>query len=553
MKLINKTLLLFLLLLSSGVYAQSKMDQGDKLKELFRMIDTYYTDSVDKEKLANAAIVKMLDELDPHSSYIQQKDVKRNEEPLVGNFEGVGITFQIYKDTIMVNEVIPGGPAQKVGVMDGDRIVKIADTIVAGIGMENEGVIKRLRGKKGTQVKIAIARRSQQGLIEFTITRDKIPVYSIEASYMVNENTGYVKLLRFSATTMNEFRQAMEKLKGLGMQNLIMDLQGNSGGYLTTAVQLSNEFIPKEKQLIVYTEGLRSRREEYFSDGKGALKEGKLIILVDEGSASASEIFAGCMQDIDRGLVIGRRTFGKGLVQKPFYFPDASMVRLTVAHYYTPSGRCIQRPYENGKKDYYDEYSKRVKSGELFGSDTTKFPDSLLFYTKNFRKVYGGGGVVPEIFIPIDTSSNSEYYQKIRRKGVLNNFCLEYVDQNRVALHAKYTNPSDFINGFDVKSEVLELLFYRAEKDSIARDSAQIARSMPLFLNQTKSLIARNLFDNNTFWQVANEANDSYKKALAVINTNQFDILNPSKKEIKKAEKEYKQKSEAIKKKEAIK
>jgi carboxyl-terminal processing protease len=553
MKLINKTLLLFLLLLSSGVSAQSKMDQGEKLKELFRMIDTYYTDTVNKEKLANAAIVKMLDELDPHSSYIQQKDVKRNEEPLVGNFEGVGITFQIFKDTILVNEVIPGGPAQKVGVMDGDRIVKIADTIVAGIGMENEGVIKRLRGKKGTEVKIAIMRRSQPELIEFTITRDKIPVYSIEASYMVNENTGYVKLLRFSATTMNEFRQAMEKLKGLGMQNLIMDLQGNSGGYLTTAVKLSNEFIPTEKQLIVYTEGLRSRREEYFSDGKGALKEGKLIILVDEGSASASEIFAGCMQDIDRGLVIGRRTFGKGLVQKPFYFPDASMVRLTVAHYYTPSGRCIQRPYENGKKDYYDEYSKRVKSGELFGSDTTKFPDSLLFYTKNFRKVYGGGGVVPEIFIPIDTSSNSEYYQKIRRKGVLNNFCLEYVDQNRAALHAKYPSSSDFINGFDAKSEVLELLFLRAEKDSIARDSAQIARSMPLFLNQTKSLIARNLFDNNTFWQVANESNDSYKKALTVIYTNQFDILNPSKKEIKKAEKEYKQKNEAIKKKEAIK
>ena len=550
MKLINKTLLLFFLVGSSGVFAQSKMDQGDKLKELFRMIDTYYTDSVDKEKLANAAIVKMLDELDPHSSYIQQKDVKRNEEPLVGNFEGVGITFQIFKDTIMVNEVIPGGPAQKVGVMDGDRIVKIADTIVAGIGMENEGVIKRLRGKKGTQVKIAIARRSQQGLIEFTITRDKIPVYSIEASYMVNENTGYIKLLRFSATTMNEFKQAVEKLKAKGMQNLIMDLQGNSGGYLTTSVQLSNEFIPNEKQLIVYTEGKHSRREEYFSDGKGALKDGKLIILVDEGSASASEIFAGCMQDIDRGLIIGRRTFGKGLVQKPFYFPDASMVRLTVAHYYTPSGRCIQRPYENGKKDYYDEYSKRVKSGELFGSDTTKFPDSLLYYTKNFRKVYGGGGVVPEIFIPIDTSVNSEYYQKIRRKGLLNSFCLEYVDQNRAELHAKYPNPEDFIKGFDPKTEVIELLFQKADKDSIVRDSAQIVRSMPLFVNQTRSLIVRNLFDNNTFWQVANDASDSYKKALEVINSNQFDILNPSKKEIKRAEKEFKQKSETIKKKE---
>ncbi len=542
MKLINKTLLLFLLITSSGVFAQTKMDQGDKLKELFRMIDNYYTDSVDKEKIANAAIVKMLDELDPHSSYIQQKDVKRNEEPLVGNFEGVGITFQIFKDTILVNEVISGGPAQKVGVMDGDRIVKINDTTVAGIAIENEGVIKRLRGNKGTQVKVGILRRSQKDLIEFTITRDKIPVYSIEASYMVNENTGYIKLIRFAATTMNEFRQAVEKLKAQGMQHMIMDLQGNSGGYLTTAVQLSNEFIPTEKQLIVYTQGLHSRREEYFSDGKGALKEGKLIVLVDESSASASEIFAGCMQDIDRGLVIGRRTFGKGLVQKPFYFPDASMVRLTVAHYYTPSGRCIQRPYDNGKKDYYDEYSKRLKSGELFGTDTTKFPDSLLYFTKNYRKVYGGGAVVPEIYIPIDTSVNSEYYQKIRRKGVLNNFCLEYVDQNRAELHKRYPTAVDFIKGFDAKSEVVELLFKRADKDSIDRDSSQIARSMPLFLSQTKSLIARNLFDNNTFWQVANESNDSYKKALEVMNSNKFDLLNPPKKEMKKIEKELKQK-----------
>jgi carboxyl-terminal processing protease len=297
--------------------------------------------------------------------------------------------------------------------------------------MENEGVIKRLRGKKGTQVKIAISRRSQQGLIEFKITRDKIPVYSIEASYMVNENTGYVKLLRFSATTMNEFRQAMEKLKGLGMQNLIMDLQGNSGGYLTTAVQLSNEFIPKEKQLIVYTEGLRSRREEYFSEGKGALKEGKLIILVDEGSASASEIFAGCMQDIDRGLVIGRRTFGKGLVQKPFYFPDASMVRLTVAHYYTPSGRCIQKEYKSDIDLYDREMEDRFMNGELFSRDSIKFDNQKFYETGLGRMVQAGGGIVPDIFVPLDTLLSNSFLIKLMQQNLLREYALIYYRKNK--------------------------------------------------------------------------------------------------------------------------
>lgn len=518
------------------------MDQGDKFKELLRLIDTYYTDSVDKDKLVDAAIAKVLDELDPHSSYIKQKDVKRTEEPLVGNFEGIGVSFQIWKDTIMVNEVIPGGPSQKVGLMDGDRIVFINDSLMAGIKIDNEGVIKRLRGNKGTQVKVGIVRRSAKELLNFTITRDKIPVYSVEASYMVSPTTGYIKLIRFSATTMNEFRQATEKLRGQGMQNLIMDLQGNSGGYLNTAIQLCNEFIKDEKQLIVYTEGLHARKEEYVSDGRGSMKDGKLIVLIDEGSASASEIFAGCVQDIDRGLVVGRRTFGKGLVQKPYYFPDASIVRLTVAHYYTPTGRCIQRSYTEGKKDYYEEYSKRVKSGELFGADTTHFPDSLLYYTKNMRKVYGGGGVVPDFFIPLDTSLNSEYYQQIRRKGVLNNFCLEYVDLNRAKLHSLYPNATDFVKNFDSSKEIVPLLFAKADTDSIKRDSLQIAKSMPLFVNQTKSLIARNLFDNNTFWEIANENNESFKKALELMDSDKFSILAPTKKELKKVEKERKQK-----------
>jgi carboxyl-terminal processing protease len=544
MKLNTKILLFFFALGIQFAYSQNKMDQGDKLKDLLRMLDNYYVDSFDKEKLVDAAITKMLDELDPHSSYIKNKDVKKVEEPLVGNFEGIGVTFQIWKDTIMINEVISGGPAQKVGLMDGDRIVFIDDSLVADIKIDNDGVVKRLRGKKGTKVKVGVVRRSSKEMLTFVITRDKIPVYSIEASYMVSPTTGYIKLIRFSATTMNEFRKASEKLRSQGMQNLIMDLQGNSGGYLTTAIQLCNEFIADEKQLIVFTKGLRSNREEYESDGKGNFKEGKLIVLIDEGSASASEIFAGCVQDIDRGLIIGRRTFGKGLVQKPYYFADGSITRLTVAHYHTPTGRSIQRPYTEGKKDYYDEYSKRVKTGELFGSDTFHYPDSLLFYTKNKRKVYGGGGVIPEIFIPIDTSLNSEYYQKIRRKGVLNSFCLEYVDQNRSNLHNTYPDAVSFIQNFDpAKNGVVELLFKRGEQDSIARDSEQINRSMPLFVNQTKSLIARNLFDNNTFWQVANESNESFKKALEVMESDQFSILNPpSRKELRKIERALKEK-----------
>ncbi|MBL7801706.1 MAG: S41 family peptidase [Chitinophagales bacterium] len=542
MRLIRNFALLFASTLFMQTFGQQKLDQGEKLREMMRLINNYYTDTVDNEKIANAAIVKMLEELDPHSAYIVQKDVKRNEEPLVGNFDGIGVTFQIWKDTIMINEVISGGPSQKVGLMEGDRIVKINDTMVANIKIENEGVIKRLRGPKGTQVKVGVVRRSAKGLLEFTITRDKIPVYSVEASYMAAPGIGYIKVIRFSATTMNEFRQAMEKLKAQGMESLIMDMEGNSGGYLNTAIQLCNEFIPIEKEPIVYTEGVHAKKEEYFSNGIASFPKGKLVVLIDEGSASAAEIFSGCMQDLDRAIIVGRRSFGKGLVQKPFSFADGSLVRLTVAHYYTSSGRCIQRPYNEGKKDYYDEYSKRLKSGELFGADTTHFPDSLLYFTKNKRKVFGGGGVVPDVFIPIDTSVNSEYYQQIRRKGVLNNFCTEYVDVNRNKLKERFPTAEAFVMNFDPKTEVIELLFAKADKDSIARDSAQIARSMPLFLNQTKSLIARNLFDNNTFWEVANQSNTSYKKAIELINTDQFAILTPTKKEQKKVEKEIKQK-----------
>lgn len=516
-------------------------DQGEKYKELLRLLDSYYTDTVNNERLTDAAISRVLEELDPHSTYILAKDLKRTDEPLVANFEGIGVTFQLLHDTIIVLEVIPTGPSEKVGILAGDKIIQINDTTVAGIKINNEGVIKRLRGPKGTKVKVGIIRRSAGELLNFTITRDKIPINSIDASYMADATTGYIKLLRFSASTMTEFYEAVDKLKKLGMRDLILDLQGNTGGYLMTAIQLCDEFLG-DKELIVYTQGAHAKREDYYSDNKGSMKEGKLIVLIDEGSASASEIFSGCMQDLDRGLVIGRRSFGKGLVQKPYSFIDGSVVRLTVAHYYTPSGRCIQRPYDKGKKDYYDEYTKRLKSGELFGSDTLSFPDSLSSYTRNHRKVYGGGGVVPEIFIPIDTSLNSTYYQGIRGKGLLNSFCLEYVDLNRSKLREHYPTQDAFVRSFKVDDEMLEQLYKMGDKDSVKRNAEEMRRSKPLFLNQIKSLLARDLFDNTAFWRVANDMNDSYQKAVEVMHTNKFDVLRPDKKEQKRLEKEMKKK-----------
>ena len=530
-----------------GRAQQTPLDQADKYKELLRLLDSYYTDTVNKEKLTDAAISKVLEDLDPHSTYILAKDLKKSDEPLVANFEGIGVTFQLLRDTVIVLEVIPTGPSEKVGIQAGDKIVRINDSLVAGIKIDNDGVIKKLRGPKGTKVKVGILRKSAgDDLLTFVITREKIPIFSIDAAYMADSTTGYIKLLRFSASTMSEFFTAVDKLKKQGMKDLIMDLQGNTGGYLMTAIQLCDEFLG-DKELIVYTKGAHATKEEYFSDNKGSMKETKLIVLVDEGSASASEIFSGCMQDLDRGLVIGRRSFGKGLVQKPYAFQDGSVVRLTVAHYYTPTGRCIQRPYDKGKKDYYDEYTKRIKSGELFGTDSLTFPDSLTFYTKNLRKVYGGGGVVPEIFVPVDTSLNSGYYQGIRGKGILNTFSLEYVDRNRQKLKELYPNQDAFVANFKVTDEILEEMYKRGDRDSVKRNEVEMKRSKPLFTNQIKSLMARDMFDNTAFWRVTNEMNDSYKKAVEVMHTNKFDILTPSKKDIKKTEKELKKKGINIK------
>lgn len=527
-----------------------KVDQTDKFTELINLIRTYYTDTVNDEKLVEDAIGKVLEDLDPHSSYVASKDVKRSEEGLVGNFEGVGITFQILKDTLMVLEVIPGGPSEKVGLLAGDKIVAVNDTTIAGVKLTNELVVKKLRGPKGTKVHVSIMRKSERNLIEFTITRDKIPIYSITASYMSTPTVGYVRLERFSATTMTEFIQATEKLRSQGMKDLILDLQGNVGGYLYTAVDLCNQFLG-DNQLIVYTQGLHAPYYPYYSNNHGMFKEGRLVVMADEGSASAAEILSGCIQDNDRGLIVGRRTFGKGLVQKPFTLLDGSQVKLTTAHYYIPSGRCIQKPYGQGNKDYREDYKDRLESGELFGKDTFHFADSLLFHTKNGRNVYGGGGVLPDFFVPIDTSMNSPLFNTLIRKGVENKFCLEYVDKHRTELNSKYNSQDAFFNSFEADTILMADYFAAAVADSalkvkdglnpktfwqyfgaIKNDTLMnferdLAKSDKLIKSRLKATIGRNLFDTGMFYRVINATiNDVYAKALEVINTpSKFEVL----------------------------
>lgn len=559
MSKVHSVIIFFLTLFTFSALAQpgitepkKKFDQVEKFNEVMTLIRTYYTDTVNEEKLVEDAVVKVLEDLDPHSSYVPAKDVKRSEEGLVGNFEGIGVTFQILKDTIMVLEVIPSGPSEKVGLMAGDKIVLIDDSVVAGIKIANDGVIKKLRGPKGTKVKVSIKRATDPKLLDFTIVRDKIPIYSITASYMAQPGIGYLRLERFSATTMQEFTQATDKLREQGMKDLIIDLQGNVGGYLYTAIELCNQFMG-ENQLIVYTQGLHAPYQPYYSNNRGLYKTGKVVVMIDEGSASAAEILSGCLQDNDRGLLVGRRTFGKGLVQKPFNLTDGSQVKLTTAHYYTPSGRCIQKPYGQGNKEYRDDYKERLESGELFGKDTFKYADSLKFATANGRVVYGGGGVMPDYFVPIDTSANSALFSSLIRKGTENRFCLEYVDRYRRQLNDKYPNADAFFLNFSIDTNVLGEYFAAAVKDSVLKikdgmapktfwqyfgavqnDTVinferDFAKSEKVIKARLKANIGRNLHDAAMYYRVINsEVNDVYAKAIQVIsNQNNFSALAP--------------------------
>jgi carboxyl-terminal processing protease len=488
-----------------------------KFGRLLRLVDGYYVDSANVDELTEKAIIHLLSELDPHSVYISKEEVDKMNEPLQGNFEGIGISFNIFKDTLLVTSIIPGGPSEKVGLRAGDRIVEVDGKNIAGTGIKNSDVMEMLRGDKGTTVKITVLRRNHNELLDFTIIRDKIPIFSLDASYMLNDETGYIKLNKFSATTTEEFTNAMMELKKQNLQNLILDLRGNGGGYLKTAIEISDQFLDNNK-LIVYTDGTNERRRDYKATSNGIFKEGNLVVLVDESSASASEIVSGAVQDWDRGLIIGRRSFGKGLVQKPYFLTDGSLVRLTTAHYYTPSGRNIQKPYENGVEEYNRDYLDRLSSGQLFSADSIQLVDSLKFKTLvNGRNVYAGGGVMPDIFIPMDTSSYYRYYNRLRRTNVVYNYVLDYVDQHRTELKNQYPEFETFKNNFEVAQEMIDSIISEGEKEGIEEDEESLTFTLPTMKKEIKALIARDIFSINDYYKIIYQDDEAILKALEVI------------------------------------
>jgi carboxyl-terminal processing protease len=501
----------------AAAQSQEVKDQMNKLVSLYQLIDYAYIDSVEFDKLVDNAIIQTLKELDPHSSYIPKKELERAEEPLRGSFEGIGITFQLFNDTILVVGPIPGGPSDLLGIMAGDKIIKINDTVAWGDKVNNQYVMDHLRGKKGTPVDVSIYRKGRSGLIEYSIIRDKIPINSIDAVFMASPDIGYIKLNRFARTSLDEFKEAMVELRAEGMENLILDLRGNTGGYLGTAVDIADQFL-QGASMIVYTEGLKAPMQKYRATPGGEFTNGKLVVLIDEGSASASEIVAGAVQDWDRGLIIGRRSFGKGLVQRPFPLPDGSAIRLTTSRYYTPTGRSIQKPYDHGTEDYYMDVYNRMKHGELVHADSIKFPDSLKYYTPANRVVYGGGGIMPDIFIPWDSTWISDYYTDLRRKGVLNQFTVQYVNDHREEILTDFPEVEDYIAGFELNKAFMEEFFAFGEEMEVPFDKEGYETSGEWLRTQIKAWMARNLWDVSASYQVFSEMDDGFIKAQEVLN-----------------------------------
>lgn len=479
-------------------------------------IANLYVDKTDENKLVESAIVGMLKELDPHSTYSNAEEVKRMNEPLQGNFDGIGIQFNMTTDTLFVIQPVSGGPSEKVGIRAGDRITHVNDTLIAGVKMSTEDVMRRLKGPKGTKVKVKVLRKGVNELLSFEIKRDKIPVYSLDASYMITPKIGYIKINRFGATTHEEFMEALARLKGQGLQDLILDLQGNGGGYLNAAIDIANEFLGAG-ELVVYTEGRRNPRNEFFAKGDGKHQYGKLVVLVDDYSASASEIVAGAVQDWDRGVVVGRRTFGKGLVQRPIELPDGSMIRLTVARYYTPAGRCIQKPYESIEK-YHADLIERYNRGEMMSADSIHFPDSLKCSTlKKGRTVYGGGGIMPDYFVPLDTTLLGPYYTQLSNKGVLLKVHFQLIDTHREEWVRKYPDYALFSKEFELDESVMQQLVEEAKKEGIAYDEEKYRKSEPFIRLQLKALIARDLWDMNEYYHTINEVDPCVKKAVELL------------------------------------
>jgi carboxyl-terminal processing protease len=513
--LITGIVLGYFLMRSSFVYRHPMLNMGGKgntLKELIQFIDQNYVDTVSPEKLQSEAINGMLMSLDPHSQYIPASDFHEANDPLLGNFDGIGVQFRIERDTVMVINTVPGGPSEKLGILAGDRIIRVNDTNITNIKITNEMVMKKLKGPKGTKVKVGIFRRGLKKTIDFTITRAAIPTWSVDVSYKVRDDIGYIKLSKFSATTHDELVEAMKELKSSGVKKLILDLRGNSGGYLNEAIAVADEFLPSGK-LIVYTQGLHRPKQSASSSSEGEWDDLPVTILIDEGSASASEIVAGAIQDNDRGTIIGRRSFGKGLVQEQINLSDGSALRLTVARYYTPTGRCIQKPYSKGSEEYYMEYYHRYDDGELESADSIKLIDSLKYRTPGGKIVYGGGGIMPDIFIPIEKNPALKFYNESFNKGILYQFSFDYTDLHR-AEFKRFKDVNSFDAGFSISEALYKEYVIYATNHGINPSIAEISSSSQKIRSMMKAFIARNLFDDKGFYPIYLRTDKSFGTAI---------------------------------------
>ena len=506
-------------------------------------ISHFYVDSLSEGKVVDSAIEGMLKQLDPHSTYIKAKDVERSVENLNGSFEGIGVQFNMIEDTLVVIQPVSGGPSERKGIIAGDRIVLVNDTAIAGVKMSRDEIMRRLRGPKGSKVRLGIIREGVKGINEFVIVRDKIPVHTLDAFYMVDDKTGYVKLSSFGQTTHDEFMTAVNSMKEKGMTRLVLDLQGNGGGYLQSAVEVSNEFLP-EGEMIVYTDGRAIQRQEYRANGHGTLKDIEVVVLVDSYTASAAEIVSGAIQDNDRGTIVGRRTFSKGLVQRPFELPDKSVIRLTTAHYYSPSGRCIQKPYKmGGKKEYDDDINQRLKSGELTANFNrfikgekvaanerdsvylredslfkSLFPDSLKYKTNHKQRVvYGGGGIMPDVYVPLDTTQYTMLYRQMSAKSCILNTSLKYMDKHRKSLKKAYKTFDEFRSQFEVPQDMMEQLFAETKKAKIDYKEEDLPTTLPQVKLTLKGLLARDLWEMSEYYQIVNPETDIYQAGLKVL------------------------------------
>lgn len=508
-----------LVALSSG--AQIKISGSDvesmrKLQMAEYAIQNIYVDSVSSNELTENAIRGMLSSLDPHSTYSPAKEAKQMMESLQGSFDGIGVQFNMDRDTLLVIQTITNGPSEKVGMLPGDRIISVNDTAIAGVKMGRDEIVRRLRGKRGTKVRLGVVRRGIPGVLTFTVVRDKIPLKSIDAAYMIRPAIGYVRIGSFGASTYDEFMAAVDSLKSQGMRDLVLDLQDNGGGFLNAAVRIANEFL-QPGDLIVYMQGRAVPREEYRAKGNGRLLDGKVVVLINEFSASAAEIVTGALQDQDRATVVGRRSFGKGLVQRSFDFPDGSMMRVTIAHYYTPSGRCIQKPYKKGdKKDYDNDLNERFLHGEFYSADSIHFADSLKYQTlRKHRTVYGGGGVMPDFFVPLDTTQFTRCNREISARGILIQKAIRYIDDSRKKLRREYPSFEEFRRRYDTPQDIIDSIMAEGEKMKIKpKGEADRQHTVAGLKMQFKALVARDLWDMSQYFAIVNEENHIVRKAL---------------------------------------